>query len=51
MHECSALECKRRDIGKILAKRELDVLVVCETKLKGKGKVMFGDVSGIASGE
>ena len=41
---------KRECLGRMFAERGLDVLVLSETKLKGKGEVSFGEVSGRVSG-
>ena len=43
-------ESKRCVIAKVFEERSLDVLAVCETKLKGKGEVWFGNVRGWKSG-
>ena len=51
---CSTNEAKKGEIGKIFLRRRFDVCALSETKLKGKGKVLFGKVvsrvSGVAVG-
>ena len=51
---CSTNEAKKGEIGKISLRRRFDVCALRETKLKGKGEVMFGEVvcwvSGVAVG-
>ena len=34
----------------MFGRRGLDVLALCETKIKGKGEVAFGEVTGRVSG-
>ena len=34
----------------MFGRRGMDVLALCETKMKGKGKVAFGEVTGRVSG-
>ena len=46
----STNESKKGEIGKIFLKRRLDVCAIGETKLKGKGEVMFGEAVGMVSG-
>ena len=41
---------KRECVGRMFEERGLDVLVVSETKLKGRGERMFGNVVGRVSG-
>ena len=41
---------KRECVGRMFVERGLDVLVLSETKLKGKGEVSFGEVVGRVSG-
>ena len=41
---------KMEEIGRMFNDRKLDVLALSETKLKGKGEVMFGEVNGRMSG-
>ena len=41
---------KMEEIGRLFESRNLDVLALSETKLKGKGEVMFGGVKGRKSG-
>ena len=43
-------EEKREEIGIMFKDEGIDVLAVCETKLKGKGWVQFGDSKGLMSG-
>ena len=50
VRSCSTTESKRCEIGCMLGRRGLDVLTLCETKMKGKGKVFFGEVTGKVSG-
>ena len=47
---CSSIESKRREIGCMFGRRGMDVLALCETKMKGKGEVAFGEVTGRVSG-
>ena len=47
---CSTIESKRCEIGDIFVRRKMDVLALCETKMKGKGEVMFGGMTGRISG-
>ena len=47
---CSTIECKRCEIGCMFGRRGMDVLALCETKMKGKGEVAFGEVTGRVSG-
>ncbi len=47
---CSTLESKRSEIGEMFGRRRMDVLALSETKMKGKGERMFGDVIGRVSG-
>ena len=46
----STIESKRCGIGCMFVRRGLDVLALCETKMKGKGEVAFGEVTGRVSG-
>ena len=41
---CSTIESKRCEIGCMFGRRGMDVLALCETKMKGKGEVAFGEV-------
>ena len=43
-------EEKKGEIGEMFLRRRLDVCALSETKLKGKGEVMFGEVVGRVSG-
>ena len=43
---CSSIENKRSEIGCMFGRRGMDVLALCETKMKGKGEVAFGEVTG-----
>ena len=45
---CSTNEVKKGEIGKMLLRRRFDVFALSETKLKGKGEVIFGEVMGRA---
>ena len=47
---CSTIESKRCEIGDMFDRRRMDVLALCETKIKGKGEVVFGEVIGRVSG-
>ena len=46
----STVESKRCEIGCMFGRRGMDVLALCETKMKGKGEVAFGEVTGRVSG-
>ena len=43
-------EGKREEIGVLFEERGLDILALSETKLKGKGEVMFGKFKVVVSG-
>ena len=43
-------EWKREEIGRLFESRRMDVLALCETKMLGRGEVVFGNVSGRKSG-
>ena len=47
---CSTIESKRCEIGDMFVSRGMDVLALSETKMKGKGEVSFGEMSGRISG-
>ena len=49
---CSTIESTRCEIGCMFGRRGMDVglLALCETKMKGKGEVAFGEVTGRVSG-
>ena len=47
---CSIIESKWCEIGCMFGRRGMDVLALCETKVKGKGEVAFGEVTGSVSG-
>ena len=47
---CSTIESKRCEIGCMFGRRGMDVLALCETKMKEKGEAAFGDVTGRVSG-
>ena len=47
---CSSIESKRCEIGCMFGRRGMDVLALCETKMKGKGEVAFGEVTSSVSG-
>ena len=49
VHGCSSVESKRSEIGCMFGRRGMDVLALCETKMKGKGEVAFGEVTGRVS--
>ena len=49
MRGCSTNEAKKGEIGKMFLRRRFDVCALSETKLKGEGDVMFGEVVGRAS--
>ena len=46
MRGCSTNEEKKGEIGKMFLRRRFDVCALSETKLNGKGEVMFGEVVG-----
>ena len=46
MRDCSTIESKRCEIECMFGRRGMDVLALCETKMKGKGEVAFGEVTG-----
>ena len=48
MRGCSTNEAKKGEIGKMFLRRRFNVCALSETKLKGKGEVMFGEVVGRA---
>ena len=50
MRGCSKSVSKRCEIGDMFQKRRMDVLALNETKLKGRGEVVFGGVTGRVSG-
>ena len=54
LNECGwiTIENKRYEIGCMFGRRGMDVLALCETKLKGKekGEVAFGEVTGRVPG-
>ena len=50
MRGCSVTVGKKEMIGSMFEERKLDVLALCETKMKGKGDCDFGRVSGRISG-
>ena len=52
MQGCSSItsEVKQEEIGKMFRKRKLGVLALSETKMRGKGEVVFGGVEGRKSG-
>ena len=43
---CSTIERKRCEIECMFDRKGMDVLALCETKMKGKGEVAFGEVTG-----
>ena len=47
---CSTNEAKKGEIGKMFLRRRFDVCALSETKLKGKGEIMFGEMVGRVSG-
>ena len=49
---CNPNEVKKSEIGEMFLRRRLDVCARSESKLKGKGEVMFGEVraSGVKEG-
>ena len=47
---CSTSVGKRCEIGELFERRKLDVLALSETKMKGQGESMFGNVKGRISG-
>ena len=48
MRGCVQIE-KRCEVGDMIGNRNLDVLALSETKLKGKGEVWLGEVKGSVS--
>ena len=50
MRGCSTSESKRCEIGDMFQRRKMDVLALNETKMKGKGEIVFGVVTGRVSG-
>ena len=50
MRGCSTNESKRCEIGDMCKRRRLDVLALNETKMKGKGEAVFGEMKGRVSG-
>ena len=50
MRGCSTIDSKRCEIGRMFVERKIDVLALCETKMKGKGEKDFGEVKGRISG-
>ena len=50
MRGCSTNEVKKGEISKMFLRLRFDVCALSETKLKGKGEVMFGEVVGRVSG-
>ena len=44
MRGCSTNEVKKGKIGKMFFRWRFDVCTLSETKLKGKGEVIFGEV-------
>ena len=50
VHGCSTIESKRSEIGCMFGRRGMDVLALCETKMKGKEEVAFVEVTGSVSG-
>ena len=47
---CSKNKAKKGEISKMFLRQRFDVCALSETKLKGKGEVMFGEVVGRVSG-
>ena len=47
---CSSMIEKREEIGRLFESRRMDVMALSETKVKGRGEVAFGNVSGRVSG-
>ena len=43
-------EWKREEVGRLFESRRMDVLALCETKMLGRGEVVFGNVCGRKSG-
>ena len=46
MRGCSTNEVKKGEISKMFLRRRFDLCALSETKLKGKGEVMFDEVVG-----
>ena len=47
---CSTNEVKKGEISETFLRRRFDMCALSETKLNGKGEVMFGEVVGRVSG-
>ena len=47
---CSTIKSKRCEVGCMFGRRGMDVVALCETKMKGKGEVTFGEVTSRVSG-
>ena len=50
MRGCSTIESKRCEIGCMFGRRGMDILALCEIKMKVKREVAFGEVTGRVSG-
>ena len=50
MRGCSTLEGKKGVIGSMFVRRKMDVLALSETKMKGRGEALFGEITGRISG-
>ena len=50
VRRCSTNEEKKGEIGDMFLRLRVDVYALSETKLKGRGEVMFGEVAGRMSG-
>lgn len=46
MCECSTIEPKRKEIGKLFVRRKEDLLTLSETNMKGNDGIEFESVSG-----
>ena len=44
VRRCSTNQVKKGEISKLFMRRRLDVCTLSDTKLKGEGEVMFGEV-------
>ena len=47
---CSTIDSKRCEIGCMFGRRGMDALALRDTKMKVKGEVVFGEVTGRMSG-
>ena len=50
VRDCSTIESKMCEIGCMFGRNGMDVLSLCKMKMKGKGEVAFGEVTGRVPG-